>query len=315
MSTRNDRDVEDLLGDDAGRIGAAYRKLGKQDPPRRLDRNVLAEASRAVHGRPRSSAWLLGIGTAAGVMLAAGIAWRVNHDMVKQRETVPASSPATEAIQSDVIRVEPRAKSNDNDNASDRAARLNEQFSAADAEVAGAASAKSNSPFERKSAQAKQKLDETFVPDPAVRKSVPKPTQEASGEQEELREQAAPMSPLAPPQPVAAAPRLVPVPDESKEAKGIRDSAEAEGPAASEPMHKVEGARQSAADGLDISTRRDTRRERASSFGDADVTAEIDRIRALLRAGQRDAALDALRELRHQRPDVVLPVDLRALDG
>ena len=77
MNTRNDRDLDELLSDDAGRIGATYRKLSKVEPPRRLDRNVLAEASRAVLGRPRSSLWLLGIGTAAGVLLAAGIAWRV----------------------------------------------------------------------------------------------------------------------------------------------------------------------------------------------------------------------------------------------
>ena len=165
MSTRNDRDLDDLLSDDAGRIGASYRKLGKLEPPRRLDRNVLAEASRAVHGRPRASRWLLGVGTAAGVLLAGGIAWRVNLDMVQQRETAPMSAPAVETAPSDVIRVEPRAGANDNASRSDKVAPADDQPNAADTETSGAAVSESSSPGERKTERAKQKLDHAFVAD------------------------------------------------------------------------------------------------------------------------------------------------------
>lgn len=313
MSTRNDRDLGDLLGADAGRIGAAYRKLSKMEPPRRLDRNVLAEASRAVHGRPRASRWLLGIGTAAGVLLAGGIAWRVNHDMLRQRESAPMSSPAAEAVPSGVIRVEPR----DNWKGSDKVAPPEQPLESdvADGEVAGAASRKRNSPVERKASQAKQKLDSGFVPDPTIKKSVPKPAPEATRMQEEIREEAAPRAPPAPAPPVASAPEPSSMAEESNSAQSRRASNETESSMASEPMQKAGGAGQNAADSSNIPTRDEGSREQASSFGDAGVTAKIDRIRALLRAGEREEALKSLRELRRQHPDLVLPADLRALDG
>ena len=315
MNTRNDRDLEDLLGDDAGRIGAAYRKLGKVDLPRRLDRNVLAEASRAVHGRPRASRWLLGVGTAAGVLLAGGIAWRVNHDMLQQRESVPMSSPAAEAAPSGVIRVEPREKVSDHPVLSEEPAPTKYSLDAAEAETSSTAAVEGNSQVEREAAQAKQKLDNTFVRDPEIKKSAPKPAKVAAERREEVREQAAPESPPSPAPPVVAAPMQTPVSDESNVAKDIRDDAEAESAMASEPMQKAEGAGRSATTRSSISSRDDVRREGSSSFGNAAVTAEIDRIRVLLRAGEHDSALKALRELRLQHPDVVLPADLRALDG
>lgn len=315
MNTRNDRDLDDLLGENAGKVGANYRKLGKPEPPRRLDRNVLAEASRAVHGRPRASRWLLGAGTAAGVLLAGGIAWRVNHDMLQQRESAPMSSPAVEAAPEGIIRVEPREKSAESASRSDNGATTVDQPGAATVEPADAAMSDSNAPVERKAARAKQKLDNAFAPDPAIKKAVPKPAQEMVERREELRELAAPMPPPAPASPAAEAPMQMPMRDESKAAQRTRRNVETEGSAASEPMQKAEDAGQTGADSSNISTSDDTRRERASSFGDAAVTEEFDRIRALLRAGRRDAALKALRELRREHPDLTLPADLRTLDG
>lgn len=317
MKTQNDRDLEDLLDDDAGRIGAAYRKLSKMDPPRRLDRNVLAEASRAVHGRPRASRWLLGIGTAAGVLLAGGIAWRVNHDMLQQRESAPMSSPAAEAVPPGIIRVEPRDDSNDKGKGSGKVAPPDEQLESAHAaaEIAGAASRKRNSPVERKAAQAEQKLDSGFVPDPTIKEAVPKPAPEAARMQEEIREQAAPMVPPMPAPPVASVPEPTSIADESNSAQSRRATTETESSMGSEPVQKAEGQDQNAAASSNIPTRDEGSLEQASSFDEARVTAKIVRIRALLRAGQREEALKSLRELRRQHPDVVLPADLRTLDG
>ena len=315
MNTRNDRDLHDLLGEDAGRIGASYRKLGKLEPPRRLDRNVLAEASRAVHGRPRASRWLIGVGTAAGVLLAAGIGWRVNHDMAEQREAVPMSAPASKAAPAGVIRVEPRADSSGEAKYDDNKAPAENQPGVADAETATASISVNGTAVERKAGQAKQKLDKDFVPDPAPRKSARRPAQATASKQEEIREQTAPMSPAAQPQSAAAAPMQAPTPAESPPAQSLGGASEAEPALAPAPMQKAVPAQDSAADSASTLSQDGARRERSSSATNAAAMTEIDRIRALLRAGQRDAALEALRQLRREHPDLVLPADLQVLGG
>lgn len=319
MSTRNDRDLDNLLGDNTGQIGAAYRKLSRAEPPRRLDRNVLAEATRAVHGRPRSSIWLLGAGTAAGVLLAAGIAWRVNHDMVQQRESMPMSSPAAEAAPSDVIRVEPREKAAEGAVVDEQSA-LPEQPSFADdtaktePSASGAVAQKRDASDQRKAAKAKQELDDGFVPDPAIRKDAAKPASEIEMKLHEIQEQSEPAPMPASPAPPAAAPMMESPPAQSRALQSMREVGEKESVAMPEPMPQAEDMRQNAADRA-ASMQSDSRRERASSTTNAEVIAEIDRIRALLRSGQRESAIEALRELRRQHPDVVLPADLRSLDG
>ena len=81
MNVPRDRDLEHLLDEDGGEIGRLYRRLPRVEPPRRLDRSVLGEAARAVHGRtPRGPRWIVGLGSAAGLVLAAGIAWHAGRD-------------------------------------------------------------------------------------------------------------------------------------------------------------------------------------------------------------------------------------------
>ena len=95
-----DRDLDDLLGDDRGRFGALYRRLPRYEPPRRLDRAVLGEAARAVHSGkpPRRQRWMVGVGSAAGLVLAAGIAWRIGHDAMKESD-IGASAPIVVPVQ------------------------------------------------------------------------------------------------------------------------------------------------------------------------------------------------------------------------
>jgi hypothetical protein len=90
-----DRDLDDLLRDDGGRLGSLYRKLPRYEPPRRLDRAVLGEAARAVHSGkpPRRQRWLVGVGSAAGLVLAAGIAWRIGHDAMNENNVPAAAAP------------------------------------------------------------------------------------------------------------------------------------------------------------------------------------------------------------------------------
>lgn len=90
------RDPDDLLRDGGGEIGDLYRRLPRHEPPRRLDRAVLNEAARAVHSGkpPRRQRWIVGIGSAAGLVLAAGLAWRIGHEPVNTNDAVaPTAAP------------------------------------------------------------------------------------------------------------------------------------------------------------------------------------------------------------------------------
>ncbi len=79
--THDSAPLRALLQRDGGELGSLYRRLPHIEPPARIDRAILGEAARAVRGLqptgPRRSRWFA---TAAGLVLAAGISWRVGHD-------------------------------------------------------------------------------------------------------------------------------------------------------------------------------------------------------------------------------------------
>ena len=92
MNLPRDRehDLQRLLDEGGGEFGALYRRLSQVDPPRRLDRAVLGEAARAVRGRaPRRQRWVVGLGSAAGLVLAAGIAWQIGHEALREPSLAP----------------------------------------------------------------------------------------------------------------------------------------------------------------------------------------------------------------------------------
>ncbi|HOX71638.1 MAG TPA: hypothetical protein PLR28_02040 [Dokdonella sp.] len=103
-----DHDLERLLDADAGEFGAIYRRLSRPEPPRRLDRVVIANAARAVQGgrAPPAQRWLFGVGSVAGLVLAAGIAWQVG----KQIDTQETQTRPDQAGRS-VIAVQPISES------------------------------------------------------------------------------------------------------------------------------------------------------------------------------------------------------------
>lgn len=113
MTKRRDpeRDLDELLGEGGGEMGDLYRRLPRYEPPRRLDRAVLGEAARAVlSGKPpRRQRWIFGLGSAAGLVLAAGIAWRIGHDAMNQ-DTVPAPMSAPIVVPVEPISEPARAK-------------------------------------------------------------------------------------------------------------------------------------------------------------------------------------------------------------
>lgn len=113
MTTPHDRELERLLDHDGGEFAALYRRLPRAEPPRRLDRSVIAEAARAVHGQtPRRQRWLVGFGSAAGLLLAAGIAWHVGQDALRRQQSEPATQrvvPVQPIRESPLRRNEPPA--------------------------------------------------------------------------------------------------------------------------------------------------------------------------------------------------------------
>jgi hypothetical protein len=98
-SSDPDPGIERLLQDDGGEYGTLYRRLPRLEPPRRLDRAVLGEAARAVRGQaPRRQRWIVGLGSAAGLVLAAGIAWQVGQEALRQPASLPARPPSSEVV-------------------------------------------------------------------------------------------------------------------------------------------------------------------------------------------------------------------------
>ena len=102
MSTRRDpeQDLQQLLNADRGDLGHIYDKLARAEPPPRLDRIVLGEAARAIRSQrqPRAQRWLVGFGSAAGIVLAAGIAWQVGQQMQRQDAADTSSDSARSVI-------------------------------------------------------------------------------------------------------------------------------------------------------------------------------------------------------------------------
>ncbi|HSE13277.1 MAG TPA: hypothetical protein VLB69_11640, partial [Rudaea sp.] len=106
-----EREFAAFLNEEDSRIGALYRKLPQTEPDPRLDAAVRAMAHRAPNpelaatpqidsSSPRRSRWLPALGAAAGVVLAAGIAFRLGPSWHGERGETGA--PAN-----DVIRVRP----------------------------------------------------------------------------------------------------------------------------------------------------------------------------------------------------------------
>ncbi|NCT66264.1 MAG: hypothetical protein GXC76_01335 [Rhodanobacteraceae bacterium] len=108
-----DDDLQHLLGDDGGEFGRLYRRLPRSEPPRRLDRSVLGEAARAVLGHaPRRHRWLVGLGSFAGLALAAGVAWHVGQIALQREETVHEQRPVVVPVQPISAPRHPRATEN-----------------------------------------------------------------------------------------------------------------------------------------------------------------------------------------------------------
>ncbi|MBO9663457.1 hypothetical protein [Dokdonella sp.] len=287
---RPDQDLERLLADDGGEFGALYRRLPRAEPPRRLDRSVLAEAARAVHGtRPRRQRWLVGFGSAAGLVLAAGVAWHVGHEALRQQS--PEAVHGTPSY----VPVKPI----------EAPARRHESKPAADAASAPAAEAPAAAPASANVAAE----TETHAAKPAVEKAAPS-----------QRRAPAP-APAAPPAAPVAAPepqpmlQSAPAPAaeaEKREAFGAADSTAAsagESAALSKQAAETVPKRERATGTPALSSSAELRR-------DMQLAPELwlARIQQLVKQGRRQQAIKSLQLFRRAHPDWQLPDELRALD-
>lgn len=90
---------EDLAREER-ELAALYRRLPKAEPDAALDARVLAEADRAIArpARRRSPPWLIGLGSAAALVLVAGIIWRMQPTLLESN--LPPMTPDAPAAES-----------------------------------------------------------------------------------------------------------------------------------------------------------------------------------------------------------------------
>lgn len=107
-----DREIDAFLAGEDSEIARIYKKLPQSEPDAQIDAAVLAMARGAVEPQRRAAirharaqhrlpGWMIGIGTAAGFVFAAGLAWQLRNSI----NPTPGGSmrPASEAA--DVINV------------------------------------------------------------------------------------------------------------------------------------------------------------------------------------------------------------------
>lgn len=286
-----ERDLERLLDDDGGDLGALYRRLSRAEPPRRLDRSVLGEAARAVRGyTPRRHRWLVGFGSAAGIVLAAGVAWQVGQKALRQPHDGFRNAPI-------VVPVEPITESS---------LRKRERDTAQKATATAAPTA------EMEPAAAPAPEPERTQPNRA-RKPTPKPAVGADAAKK-----------LPPPAPPAAPPpvQAVPFPAQAERSESAAPPAAATG-ALSPNDKELQEKQASGGDRLDHAASSRARSPAPSAPSESvelrrDMQLSPDNwlahIKQLLQQGRQQQAADSLRMFRRVHPNLPLSPELRALE-
>ncbi len=281
---RPDDDLERLLADDGGELGSLYRRLPHAEPSPELDRAVLAHARRAVSApqrrRPR---WLLGIGSAAGLVLAAGIAWQVGHDTAQAPAPMNEQPAAPSYVPVQPIETPTRRQ----------------PAPPPPAETAAPSTAA-----------------------PAAEKERPPPAAQAAPRASTAAARMAPPpkaeAPPPPPVPQAARPTIVAEPATtateaaSAAADATRESLAAPPPAASDRTSSNADASTAAKRAAGVPSPTSS----AELRRDMQLAPEqwLARIQQLQRQGRHQQALESLRLFRRMHPDWQLPESLRALD-
>ena len=277
------RDPDGLLRDGGGEIGDLYRRLPRYDPPRRLDRAVLNEAARAVHSGkpPRRQRWIVGIGSAAGLVLAAGLAWRIGHEPMSTNDTVaPTEAPR-------VVPVQPI----------DESARARHDAPAREEPAAPPAAA--SPPVEQRAAGAVSGRQKAVRKQSAESKPAPPPMQAET-----------------PPPAPAAAPAPEPFSANEQELDKAKDAEKSESLSAGGAPNATSGLATQPATSTKMRRASPTlpsssvELQRDMQLAPRDWLAHI---RDLMRQGRRQQATESLRLFVQTHPDQRVPADLREL--
>lgn len=267
---------DDELTPEERELAELYLQLPQAEPDRALDDDVLASAAHP-HRRWRAPRWVLGVGTAAVLVLAAGIAWRLHQPGAPA--PVPAGAPSARPTST--------------------AAALQSRTvppPAPHAASAVPAPPAPPPPVQRKSTPA---TPPTYVPKAAILQAAPAP----------------PPAPPAPPPPArgmaqslpsADVYELVPAHPASKVVHASGHAATAPAPPPPVEEVSVNAAAAPPQPPADIAP---------ASTAPLPTTGAIAHIRALLRAGKRAEAVRALHAFKQVHADYPLPADLKALDS
>jgi len=281
------RDPDDLLRDGGGEIGDLYRRLPRYEPPRRLDRAVLNEAARAVHsGRPpRRQRWIIGVGSAAGLVLAAGLAWRIGHEPIRQNEAVaPPAAPQVVPVQP----IDASSRAKHEAPARDEAAPATEESPRV--ERAQAAGSVSNRQDQLKAVR-KQRAESKSAPPPVPNEAPP------------------PAAAAPEPKPFSASEQELGQQKDADKAAGASAGIAAQAPdaAAAEKRAATTNVRGRASPTLPSSS---VELQRDMQLAPPDWLAHI---RDLVQQGRRQQATESLRLFVRTHPEHRVPADLRKL--
>lgn len=347
----NTRDHEPLTPEERDLAQRLSRLGGHAAPSASLDARILAAAQAAVAARARRRPrWPFGVGIAASLAVALGIAWQLRPQ--PERAVLPAASE--EASQYDAMVLEapkpagapaPPVSNEGKSDAADTGAAIEAPADAAPALAARALPV----PPPPEPAPAAEALPATEAPivfdEPALKRAAATADAERRQREDALFDVAAPAAsaPPAPPPPPPPPPSMAPAP--APESRGFAASpppattATAIGASTQVARERKAGA-QSAAAAADAGATLDsivvtgTRIERADRLeSEASIDQPLDdrppasadapevrdawlkRIRELRAAGQLDDARASLREFVRRHPGTAVPDDLRPLLG
>lgn len=340
-----DAEFDAFLREEDSRLAALYRKLPHPEPDAALDVRVRAQAQRALNegveataqtGTQRARGWLPAFGAAATLVLVAGLAWRLMPPNSPTHEAATvADTAATTAVQGERAAPPPAPVTPP---AQPAAAPIPMD---ADAQYqrreqrAVAAKPESSAAANNTGAAAKSAANGTLAAAPKVAAPAPA-TPPASAEPRAFPPQVVEQQRAKSAPPAIAAPAPPPPPPAAMEAETARPASTAAAAPSPELRKAASSDRAAAADAFvdraaaggssfvvtpDPSSPARYRWESADGtrggFYPPDpppLAAWVEIVRAMLRDGRRDAARQALADLRAHHPDFRAPADLRGLE-
>jgi hypothetical protein len=276
MTTPHTPDDERLPGEDE--LSSLYRKLPPIEPPAALDaavRRAAAEAVKPPAGLRRRARWPMALSSAAALVIAAGLAWRMGqmpskqdslHDATTQREAQTITAPAQPMVDQEPAPVRPPR-------------------------------------------QAPPKIIMQVKPPPSPKPQARREQLAPPPSVEEASSNPVPASPPAPPAPPAPPTQIMPqrvdaaIAPARQPADAMRSAAPVPGQVMPAPMAPMptEGFATPATVGNLSLKKADTPEQ------------ELQKIRALFVANQRDDARKRLADFHRDHPNYELPADLRDL--